>query len=189
MNSIFEIISSIIPFDDIEVAHRNDALSWIKSGAQLYRITKPDIPPKHLVSYFVVVDFIDKSILLVDHRNAKKWLPTGGHVELNENPATTVSRESKEELQLDAMFAKQFGENPFFITVSTTVGLNAGHTDVSLWYVLESSKNVEMKFDENEFNNIQWFGFDEIMETDPEKLDLHMHRFMNKFTSFAKQIR
>ena len=42
---------------------------------------KPDVPPKHLVSYFALVDERRGKLLLVDHKLAGLWLPSGGHVE------------------------------------------------------------------------------------------------------------
>ena len=41
-------------------------------------------------------------MLLVDHRNAKLWLPTGGHVERDEHPWRTVEREAAEEPGIEA---------------------------------------------------------------------------------------
>src|SRR4029453_6632750 len=74
--AIREEIASIKPFDALECAHREDALAWIDSGVELCRTQKPATPPKHLVSYFVLVDH--DHVLLVDHKNARLWLPTGG---------------------------------------------------------------------------------------------------------------
>lgn len=88
--------SAIEPYDQLEREHLADAFAWIDSGAVLCRISKPAIPAKHLVSYFVVVDGTD--LLLVDHKSAQLWLPTGGHVEPVEHPRATVLRELKEEL-------------------------------------------------------------------------------------------
>ena len=65
-------VSAIKPLDDTEGLHQADALAWIGSGAGLFRTTKPATPPKHLVSYFAVVD--DGHILLVAHRSAGLWL-------------------------------------------------------------------------------------------------------------------
>ncbi len=53
---ISEIISDIQPFDELEKSHQKDALDWIESGVEIFRIEKPDKPPKHLVAYFAVVD-------------------------------------------------------------------------------------------------------------------------------------
>jgi 8-oxo-dGTP pyrophosphatase MutT (NUDIX family) len=98
-SAIREEIVSIRPFDALEYAHREDALAWIDSGVELCRTQKPATPPKHLVSYFVLVD--QEHVLLVDHKNARLWLPTGGHVEAGEHPRSTVVRELREELGLD----------------------------------------------------------------------------------------
>lgn len=88
--------------DKLEQETKSDVLSWIDSGAQLFRLEKPATPRKHLVSYFVLVD--GDHVLLVDHINAGLWLPTGGHVEEGEHPRTTALREVREELGIDAEF-------------------------------------------------------------------------------------
>lgn len=55
--AILNVIESIQPFDDLEALHVQDASSWIRTTTDsIFRISKPDKPPKHLVSYFVVVD-------------------------------------------------------------------------------------------------------------------------------------
>jgi len=55
-SAIRQEVSSIEPFDAIENAHRADVLAWIDPGVELCRTQKPAIPPKHLVSFFVLVD-------------------------------------------------------------------------------------------------------------------------------------
>src|SRR5687768_3476439 len=97
--NIHEQVAAIATLDDLEAAHKQDVLDWIASGAPIFRIAKPDNPPKHLVSYFVLVDPEQSSILLVDHIKAQLWLPSGGHVEKDEDPVQTVRREAKEELR------------------------------------------------------------------------------------------
>ena len=165
-------VSSIEPFDDLERAHIGDALAWIDSGAELCRIEKPATPPKHLVSYFAVVD--GEHVLLVDHKNARLWLPTGGHVEPGEHPRATATRELREELGLDLIDPL---DAPLMLTSSETVGMTARHTDVSLWYVIAADRKVPMDFDAEEFYGIQWFHFDEapLSRSDP-----HLDRFLRK---------
>ena len=85
-------VTAIEPLDDVEAEHRADVLAWLASGAPLCRVRKPAMPRKHLVSYFAVMD--GDSILLVDHRDAGLWLPSGGHVEPEEHPRDTVRREA-----------------------------------------------------------------------------------------------
>src|SRR3982750_4852614 len=97
---VFHEVQFIVPFDDLEQGHINDALDWITNDGNIFRISKPDNPPKHLVSYFIVYDKATKKIMLIDHLKAKAWLPSGGHVEVDENPKVTVEREAYEELKL-----------------------------------------------------------------------------------------
>jgi 8-oxo-dGTP diphosphatase len=124
----------------------------------LCRIAKPATPAKHLVSYFPVVD--GEYVLLVDHKNAKRWLPPGGHVEPGEDPRTTVVRELREELGLEASVEEV--PAPLMVTVTETVGLTSGHTDVSLWYPVKRSREHTLTFDATEFNAVRWFHFSEV---------------------------
>ncbi|MBV6324193.1 NUDIX hydrolase [Duganella violaceipulchra] len=171
-------ILSISPFDDRERHDVSNCLAWVDSGVELCRVAKPATPPKHLVSYFAVVD--DGHVLLVDHRNAQLWLPPGGHVEPGEHPRVTVARELEEELGFAA--PHPIGA-PLLVTVTATVGLTAGHTDVSLWYLVRASRHQAIKFDEREFVGVRWFPFDEVPL---ERADPHMKRFLSKLALSEK---
>lgn len=166
-------VAAIRPLDALEASHQGDALLWIDSGAELCRLAKPATPPKHLVSYFAVVS--DDHILLVDHRAAQLWLPTGGHVEPGEHPRQAVLRELREELGINP--EGDIGE-PLMITCTTTVGLTAGHTDVSLWYVVQSSMEKQLQYDAEEFAEAKWFHRDDVPF---ERTDPHMKRFLTKW--------
>jgi len=50
------------------------------------------------VAIFVVYD---AKILLIHHRKLDKWLPLGGHIELDEDPEQAALREAREESGLD----------------------------------------------------------------------------------------
>jgi 8-oxo-dGTP diphosphatase len=180
---ILRDVMAINPLDDVESQHINDTLAWIQSGVNIFRIEKPDKPPKHLVAYFVLIDPLHKSLLLVDHIKAQLWLPTGGHVDLNENPKATVVREVAEELRKKASFLHA-NDQPFFLTVTQTVGLTPGHTDVSLWYLLSGDIHEFIDFDRTEFNDIEWFSFDEILKSDPVIFDPHLQRFTQKLIRY-----
>jgi 8-oxo-dGTP diphosphatase len=52
---IITAISSIISFDTVEKEHLDFAKDWITSGAEIFRIAKPDKPNIHLVSYFIKI--------------------------------------------------------------------------------------------------------------------------------------
>ena len=162
----------IEPLDDRERDDIADILAWIDSGAEICRLEKPATPPKHLISYFAVVD--DDHILLVDHINAELWLPTGGHVEPGEHPRTTALREAEEELGIVAEFLY---DKPLFLTITETVGKTAGHTDVSIWYALRGSRDAEFDFDASEFHSVRWFDKDRVPL---QRSDRHMARFLEK---------
>jgi 8-oxo-dGTP diphosphatase len=168
-------LESIRPLDELETQHRNEALAWVDSGAPLCRTEKPATPPQHLVSYFAVVD--GESILLVDHKNAQLWLPPGGHVEEGEHPRATVEREIREELGFAP--AHEISA-PLMITRTTTVGLTSGHTDVSLWYVVNANKDQAVKYDVQEFGGVRWFG---LSEAPFDRCDPHLERFIRKLRS------
>lgn len=176
-NAIRAELAMIQPHDSIEQEHLAEALAWVDSGAELCRIAKPATPPMHLVSYFAVVDV--GHIVLVDHRNAQLWLPTGGHVESGEHPRATVVCELKEELNL--VPACPVGV-PLMVTCTTTVGLTAGHRDVSLWYVIAGSRDQPLDFDKQEFNAARWFRFDQVPY---ERSDPNMPRFVAKLAACA----
>jgi|SRR5208283_3465798 len=60
---------------------------------------------------FTVAIFVvhDEKVLLIHHRKLDKWLPLGGHIELDEDPEQAALREAKEESGLDV---ELLGERP-----------------------------------------------------------------------------
>jgi 8-oxo-dGTP diphosphatase len=165
-------IELIEPMDELEGLAKKDVLAWIASGVELCRLQKPATPPKHLVSYFALID--GEHILLVDHINAELWLPTGGHVEPGEHPRATVLREAREELSIDCVFLK---DRPLFLTITETAGKTAGHTDVSIWYALRGDSTAAVAFDQAEFRSVRWFHKDDVPMS---RTDKHMARFLEK---------
>lgn len=180
--SVTEAVTRVSPIDAREEEHRSDVLRWINSDAQIYRVKKPAEPPKHLVSYFVLFDEAARSILLVDHINSGLWLPAGGHVEVDEDPWATVTREIVEELGVEAEPLPEFGTQPLFVTVTDTQGPHS-HVDVSLWFVVKDRAGTRYDFDRREFRQCRWFTLDEVLSTDVGDLDPQMHRFVAKLSA------
>ncbi len=60
---------------------------------------------------FTVAIFVvhEGRILVIHHRNLKRWLPLGGHIELDEDPEAAAMREAKEESGLEV---ELIGERP-----------------------------------------------------------------------------
>jgi len=178
-DNIGHIVCRIKPVDQVEAMHQDDVVRWIASNAPLYRIARPDNPRKHLVSYFVLFDEARNKLLLVDHAKCDLWLPAGGHVDIDEDPRRTVSRECLEELGVAANFDTRFGKEPLFITSTITKG-HGEHTDVSLWYVIGGDSKQELDYDPREMNGYKWLSPSEILAIPIDELDPHMHRFVRK---------
>ena len=179
----------------MEKDHIENIFEWISSGTEIFRIEKDAVPPKHLVSYTVVIDPVQEKVLLVDHKKAKLLLPCGGHIKKNEMPLAAAKREIKEELGLtpELYFPDNIQtEAPFFVTVTRTTGISESHTDVSLWYLFREDADKSFKIEcernenefENEFDDFHWLSFDEVLSTPTEKLDPHMHRLIRKINKF-----
>ncbi|MCK2217586.1 NUDIX hydrolase [Actinomadura sp. ATCC 31491] len=174
--SLLRQIQDISPWDGTEAGHVADVSAWIAGGAPLYRTRRPDIPDPHLVSYFVALDG-EGDLLLVHHRKSGLWLPSGGHVEPDEDPWDTVVRECQEELHTAAVPSPLTGPRPFFLTSTRTRGPSP-HTDVSLWYVLEVEAITS--YDRREFAGIRWLSPRRTLDEPLDRLDPHMHRFAGK---------
>lgn len=169
-------VAAIVATDDLERQHLGDALTWIDSGAPVYRTAKPATPPKHVVSYSLLVDPDGPAVLLIDHRLSRLWLPAGGHVEPDEPPGAAAARELNEELGVDPEPLAACGPQPFFLTVTPTVGPAPSHVDVSLWYAFAGSTDMHLVIDEREAKGARWWRLDEIEATASVGFDPHMAR-------------
>lgn len=174
-------ISSIRPLDAQEELDISTTLYWVENANEIFRIKKHATPPKHLVSYCVLVD--GNYILLVDHKKAGFWAPTGGHIDPNEHPLMCAAREIKEELYITP---KSLIDSPILLTVTETVGdVVEKHTDVSLWYVFRGDRTHALQFDISEFNAIQWFHIDDLPSG---RMDPNLTRFIQKYKITQDQL-
>ncbi|MBL7256366.1 NUDIX hydrolase [Paractinoplanes lichenicola] len=176
---VHSVVAGLEAGDELEGEHRRLVLDWLSGTDDVFRRVKPATPDRHLVSYVVPVDPHDGAILLVDHVNAGLWLPPGGHVEPDEDPWLTAGREVGEELGLDGAAVSK---EPVFLTVTGTVGIDSGHTDVSLWYVLPCERSRALVVDEGEFHGVRWWSRDELAAADPARFDPHFTRFLKKIS-------
>lgn len=171
--AVHDLVSALIPADDLEARHQADTLRWLRSTDDVFRRARPATPPRHLVSYVVPVS-AEGHVLLVDHINAGLWLPPGGHVEPDEHPAETARREAFEELGIRGT------GTPVFLTVTRTEGIDAGHTDVSLWYLFPVAVDQPIKPDHREFRESRWWSPADVDAADPAGFDPHLARFLTK---------
>ncbi|WP_433315450.1 NUDIX hydrolase [Micromonospora chersina] len=180
-DEIRALVEALTPGDELEARHRATALAWLAGTGDIFRREKPRTPSPHLVAYFLLRDEADGAVLLVDHRKAGMWLPSGGHVEPGEDPAQTVRREMVEELGVPAVFVPVLGERPAFLTVTETVGPpEERHTDVSLWYVLTGSRDQKLIPDPAEFRGVRWWTPAEVAAARPGTVEPHLGRMLAK---------
>jgi 8-oxo-dGTP pyrophosphatase MutT (NUDIX family) len=117
------------------------------------------------VAIFVVLE--DK-ILLIHHRQLDKWLPLGGHIELDEDPEAAALREAKEESGLDVDLVGErpptSGEGtraliaPRFLDIHR---INAGHEHVGLIYWARP-RHGTVRLAPSEHHEIRWCSVAEL---------------------------
>jgi 8-oxo-dGTP pyrophosphatase MutT (NUDIX family) len=174
------LVSCIEPTDELGREHRRNVLSWLAGTDDIFRRVKPRTPSPHLVSYFLLVDRTAGSVLLCDHRLSGLWLPTGGHVEPGEHPLGTVRREAAEELGVSGTPDAAFGDRPFFLTVTETVGPPAvRHVDVSLWFALAGRVGQPLQPDQREFAQVGWWSVAELRHTGLDRFEPHLLRALD----------
>jgi hypothetical protein len=71
-------------------------------------------------------------------------------------------------------------ERPVFVTVTETVGIDAGYTDVSLWFVATCRRDHPLKPDRKEFRAVRWWTPADLRPADPTRFDPHLTRFCVK---------
>lgn len=177
---ITALVSDIEPTDDLGREHTREVLSWLAGTDDIFRRAKPLTPSPHLVSYFLLVDRLADSVLLCDHRLSGLWVPTGGHVEPGEHPLDTVRREVVEELGVTAEPDAEFGDGPFFLTMTETVGPPAmRHVDVSLWFALAGSTGQVLRPDPREFVQVRWWTVAELRQAGLDPFEPHLLRALD----------
>jgi 8-oxo-dGTP diphosphatase len=178
--AISDLVAGLSPHDELAHQHRTTTLAWLSSTGDIFRRAKPATPSPHLVSYFLLVDRETGGVLLCDHRLARLWLPTGGHVEPGEHPYETVRRECVEELGIPAEPDPVYGTSPFFLTVTETKDVpQRRHTDISFWFVLSGRAGQLLHPDEREFAQVRWWSTAEVEAAEAELFDPHLGRALN----------
>lgn len=122
----------------------------------------------YVVSIFIVNS---DSVLFALHKRYGKWLPIGGHIELDEDPEMAIYREAKEETGLDI---KLIGIRPDFNvpgvkSLITPAFMNVhqttpDHKHISLMYIATTKSAKFIVSDEHV--ELRWIREDEL--TDPQ---------------------
>jgi ADP-ribose pyrophosphatase YjhB (NUDIX family) len=122
-----------------------------------------------LYDYTITVFIVNKKgkALLVNHPRYNKWIPMGGHIELNEDPEEALFREIKEETGLDVTILSSkpniASEGTKFITTPNYVDVhdaNPPHKHVSFTYFAIATTDDFTLSDEHD--DMKWFTEEEL---------------------------
>lgn len=110
----------------------------------------------------------DHKVLLVEHPRYGKWIPVGGHIELNEDPEEALYREIKEETgfkNIEVMSDKPtvHSEGTKYILTPNYVDVheaNSPHKHISFTYFLKAMDRDYRLSDEH--TDMRWFDESEL---------------------------
>ena len=125
---------------------------------------------------FTVAIFVvhDGEILLIHHRKLDKWLPLGGHIELDEDPEQAALREAKEESGLDV---ELLGERPPTTSPGTRAliaprfldihRISDTHEHIGMIYWARPKNSTAIKCAVDEHHDIRWCSAAELDKLGP----------------------
>lgn len=154
-----EAVNCIVPCDELEEDDIRYAMQWLDTAISLH---KPHNMEEHLGVFSVVLSPDKKYTFLINHKKAQLWLPPGGHVDYGVSLGEAARSELQEELGIEHPVLIR--ENPIFLTRTLTQGLNAGHIDVTTWFIFEEEVANAYRIQEKEASEGKWFLVSEIMQ-------------------------
>lgn len=127
------------------------------------------MPHIHKLYDFAVSIYIthNSKVLLVHHPRYDKWLPVGGHIELNEDPEQAIYREALEEtgltIQLLSHRPNIVSEGTKFLPTPNYMDVheaNLPHRHVGLTYFAVADTNQHKLSDEH--TDINWLSIEDL---------------------------
>lgn len=122
---------------------------------------------------FTVVAYIvfDSKILFIHHKKLNKWLPIGGHIELNEDPEQALFREIKEETGLNQTDLQILSSKPPHNTLDQKFlftpnlldihKISDTHQHIGLYYFIRSLTD-KVRLEANAHHDIKWLSFPDL---------------------------
>jgi 8-oxo-dGTP pyrophosphatase MutT (NUDIX family) len=129
---------------------------------------------------FTVAIFVvhQGKILLIHHRKLNKWLPLGGHIELDEDPEIAALREGKEESGIDL---ELIGERPPTTSPGTRAliaprfldihRINEMHEHIGMIYWARPKSSAQVVLAAEEHHDIRWCSEGDLDTLQPAMTD------------------
>lgn len=124
--------------------------------------TRSENPEFHVCAFFMPVHLPSKNIYFGHHIKANDWIPTGGHVDLNESSRQAIEREIVEELG-----HKITNEKVELVDISIRNIDNPNQKckrHHSFWYIVHFDEKKDFNFDRREFYEAGWYTEKNVME-------------------------
>ena len=125
---------------------------------------------------FTVAIFVvhEGKILLIHHRKLNKWLPLGGHIELDEDPEIAALREAREECGFEV---ELIGERPPTTEPGTRAliaprfldihRINETHEHIGMIYWARPKSSAAAQCAVEEHHDIRWCSAEELEKLVP----------------------
>ena len=175
--SIADLLTTHVPYDDIELGHLIRFRSFIARYESPFDRT---ILEGHLTGSAFILDASLRHVLLLHHLKVGKWLQPGGHADLGETDAELVAlREAREETGIEGLSLHPSAPRPFDLDIHQfpARGSDPAHWHLDVRYLVLAPDGAELRLAVEESSDLRWF---EWAELDALKLDTGTERALRK---------